>query len=121
MPDNFLAFLSKLLVGIAVWITTNIYVGAVAIALMSAVTRVIFEDDGNEGSRAKRAPRVFRYFLMSLGLAMLFVHIGLWQKWNKDMTIVISSMFAFMSEETMRFVVSSWTATLRKAVSRVVK
>lgn len=120
MPDNYTSLFAKLAIGIAVWATTNIYVGAFAIALMSALTRAIFESDcGADHSRCMS--KVFRYFLMSLALAMLFVHIGLWQEWNRDATIVISSIFAFMSEETMRFVIRGWNTALVKVVDKVLK
>lgn len=120
MPDNYTSLFAKLAIGIAVWATTNIYVGAFAIAAMSALTRVIFEADC-QNSHPQCFLKVFRYFLMSLALAMVFVHIGLWQAWNKDATVVVSSIFAFMSEETMRFLVKGWNNLLVKVADRVLK
>lgn len=120
MQEGTYSFLFKLIIGISIWATTNIYFGAFAIAFISAFTRVVYEAECKT-DHFTCFKKLIRYFILSLGLAMLFVHIGFMYTWSKDTTIVISSVFAFMSEETFKFILKNWESLLIKVGSRVSK
>ncbi len=123
MPESMSEFLLKVAATIAMAATTNIYVGAIGIACISSISRVAFEAGTTaiKDNPLNCISKIGRYFILSLALAMLFVHVGIWQAWSKDMTIVVASIFAFMSEETIRFILSSWNTILVKASARVLK
>ncbi len=120
MQESSYSFLLKLVAGIFIWATTNIYIGAFAIAILSATTRIVYESEQNI-KRVSIAKKALRYFVLSLSLAILFVHIGIMYKWSEDTTIVISAVFAFMSEETLRFILKNWELVLVKISSRAGK
>lgn len=120
MQESTVSFLIKFIVGVAIWISTNIYFGAFAIAFISAFTRIVYEAECRNGP-ASCSKKFFRYFILSLGLAMLFVHVGLINKWSQDTTIVVSAVFAFMSEETFRFIMKNWELVLVRLSNKVGK
>ncbi len=120
MQESTLSFIIKFIVGISIWATTNIYFGAFAIAFISAFTRIVYEAECKE-NHLSCLKKLLRYFVLSFGLAMLFVHVGFIYKWSQDTTIVVSAIFAFMSEETFRFTLKNWELILTKVSSKVGK
>lgn len=115
------ALIIKIAIGAAIWASTNIYLGALTIAAISAFTRIMFEAECQDSGARNCLHRMFRYFVISAALAMVFVHIGLWLRWDTDMLIVVSSFFAFMSEETLMFLKSSWHGLLTRLIGLFLK
>ena len=116
--QTYLEFITKLSIGIYLWASTNFYLGAFTVAFISAFTRIIYDDTTSKGINFKK---FFRYFILSLSLAMLFLHIGLALSLNPDEIIILSAIFAFMSEETLYFIVTNWTKVLNKISSKYTK
>ena len=118
MYDDYQALLYKLVFGIYIWISTNFYLGAFLIAGMSAITRSVYDSTKCATCGLQKFPR---YFILSLALAMLMLHVGLAAELSNNEIIVISAIFAFMSEETMYFIVTNWGLILAKLSSRIGK
>ncbi len=104
MEDKIETFL-KIITVLAAIITHNIYLGAVVIAFISAFTRTTYESEC--ATHINCLFKLFRYFGMALGIAMLFVHIALWANLDTNLTIIVTSYFTFLSEETLRFCINS--------------
>ena len=119
--QSYLEFITKLAIGIYIWVSTNVYLGAFFVAIMSAFTRIVYEDIASVGLTSLNFKKFFRYFILSLSLAMLMLHIGLTFNLNDNQIIVISAIFAFMSEETLRFVIANWSKVLIKLGSKYTK
>jgi hypothetical protein len=110
--DHLPSTIISVLVGLFATIYGNVYFGAVVIAVMASTTRVAFECDCAASNSCLRMWA--RYFFMSVGLCMLFVHIGAIAAWNTDTTIVVAGGFACFAEETLVVLRSSW-ASMAKA------
>lgn len=95
----------KIAAVLAALITHNIYLGAIVIAFISAFTRTTYEAEC--ATHINCFFKLFRYFGMAIGIAMLFVHIALWINLDTNMTIIVTSYFTFLSEETLRFCINS--------------
>jgi len=119
--QSYLEIVTKLAVGVYIWISTNIYLGAFAVAIMSAFTRIVYEDIASTGLTYVNIKKFLRYFILSLGLAMLMLHVGIMFALSENEIIIISSVFAFMSEETYNFVVLNWSKVLKKLGSKYTK
>ena len=104
MEDKVNTFL-KLATILAALVTHNIYLGAIVIAFISAFTRTTYEAEC--ATHISCLFRFFRYFGMAIGRAMLFVHIALLVNLDTNMTIIVTSYFTFLSEETLRFCLNS--------------
>ena len=103
--DDFLALSMKFGAVLVAIIAHNIYLGAIFIAFVSALTRTTYEAECS--THWECFFKLFRYFGMAAGIAMLFVHISLWAKWDTNLAIIITSYFTFLSEETLRFCLKS--------------
>ena len=77
------------------------YYGAVFIALIASVSRLSY------GVNAASFSVWVRYFVMSLSITMLIVHIGHYHQLDKEFIIIISGVSAFMSKEILHTIILS--------------
>lgn len=119
--QSYLEFVTKLVIGTYIWISSNVYLGAFVVAIMSAFTRIVYEDITSTGLTYLNIKKFLRYFILSLSLAMLMLHVGLMFSLSENEIIIVSSVFAFMSEETYNFVVFNWSKVLNKLGSNYTK
>lgn len=96
----------------------GLYSGAFMIAFIAAMMRVFYGSencfDEEECKLCCRLWLFARYFSMSLGVSMLFVHIGLWQTWPEQKTIVLSGVAAFLGREIVGAAIELVPSALRQ-------
>lgn len=117
--DHLPSTIVSVLAGVFATVYGNVYFGAVVIAVMAATTRVAFEIQRE--TFAEYLGVWVRFFLMSVGLCMLFVHIGNLATWNTDTTIVVAGGFACFAEETLVVLKTSWTSITKAFVKGVIR
>lgn len=100
MSETILTAIKSLIM--AAFVTTfGIYTSAAFIALIAAITRIAYTSD-------KASLKLFgRFFIMSLAITMMMVHIGQLQGWSNDMTIIVSGITAFLCREVLESVAKS--------------
>lgn len=85
----------------AIMQTFGIYSGATLIAFVAAACRLAY-------SKEPASIKYFwRFFVMSLSLTMLMVHIGKWRGFDPEAVIIISGVAAFMAREALELALHS--------------
>ncbi len=91
----------------------GIYQGAALIALIAALSRLAYTAD-------QPTFRLFgRFFIMSLSLTMLVVHIGLLEKWDNNLVVIVSGVSAFLCREVLEVLISSKDTIVSKILERL--
>jgi len=92
----------------AIMQTVGLYAGAILIALIAALARLAYTAE-------KASLNLFgRFFIMSLSLTMLLVHVGELQGWDKQLTIIISGVSAFLCREILETLINSKSSLVQK-------
>lgn len=88
--------------------TFGLYAGATLIALVAALARLAYTAEQPSFNLFSR------FFIMSLALTMLMVHVGQLQNWGTQLTIVISGVVAFLCREILQAVMASKDSIIRR-------
>lgn len=105
--DSLIA-LAKTLLMAFMMVEFGIYEGAVLIALIAAFSRMAYTPENP-------TPGLFsRFFVMSLSITMIMVHVGLYFHWERDPLVIISGVSAFLSKELLEFLMKSRTSIFKK-------
>lgn len=111
MPETLLTALKASAMA-AVMQTFGLYAGAILIAFIAAMARLAY-------SYERASVNTFvRFFVMSLSVAMLMVHVGELRGWTTPEVIVISGPAAFLSQEMLETLLASRKALLEKVWRR---
>lgn len=79
----------------------GVYSGATLIAIVAAAARLAY-------SKEQASIKFFwKFFVMSLSLTMIMVHIGKQQGFDRETIIIISGVAAFMAREVLQMVLHS--------------
>lgn len=118
MQENIVSFLLKVALGIYIWLSTSIYLGAFFVAIIASITRIMYENCDIECSTRNFIKKLIRYVVLSFSLAIMVLHAGLILHLGNDEIIIVSAMFAFMSEETLGFIKTNWERLLVKIATK---
>lgn len=81
--------------------TFGVYSGATLIAIIAAAARLAY-------SKEPASIKIFgKFFIMSLSLTMIMVHIGKQQGFDHETIIIVSGVAAFMAREVLEMVINS--------------
>lgn len=107
--DSLIALVKSLAMA-ATMATFGIYHGAVFIAIFAALSRLAYTHE-------KSSLKLFgRFFVMSLSLTMMLVHVGQISGWSSDIVIVVSGVVAFLCREVLESIVASKDLIIKKIV-----
>ena len=104
------ATLLKSFIMAAVMTTFGLYQGAALIAFIAALSRVAYTSE-------QTSFRLFgRFFIMSLSITMLMVHIGKLSGWSDDVVIIFSGITAFLCREFLEAIVASKDIIIKRVI-----
>lgn len=125
IPRNYMndSFTSTIKVIIGSWILhiTGIYIGAVMIALIASISRLAYMAEELPRTPCNVVRLFIRLYTMSLGLTLLMVHVGIEYNFSENLTIIYSSMAAFLSEEIYSLIILSKKRIFDKLYKDILK
>jgi len=96
----------------AVMQSFGVYSGATLIALIAALARLSYSKDTASFSFFGK------FFMMSLSITMIMVHVGKQQGLDRETVIIISGVAAFMAREVLELVVHSKGLITKKIMDK---
>ena len=83
--------------------TFGIYTGAITIAMIASLARLAY-------TKEKASLRLFStFYIISLSITLLMVHVGLLREWDTNTTIILSGLAAFLGKDLLDILISSKT------------
>ncbi|MBE0469611.1 MAG: hypothetical protein IBX55_08925 [Methyloprofundus sp.] len=113
MAEHQILALIKSIAVSAMLVSLGIYQGAAVIAIVAALSRLAYTDEQSSVALFSR------FFVMSLSISMLMVHVGLWLDLDKELLIVISGISAFLCREVLEVIISSKDILLKKLLAMI--
>ena len=112
MTEQVIALVKSIAIA-ATMVSFGIYQGAAIIAVIAAMSRLAYTTE-------KASFSLFgRFFVMSLSITMLMVHVGLWREWDAEFVIIVSGISSFLCREMLEAIVESRTLIIKKIMGRL--